>query len=328
MLNHKVSIHAVKLMSVCVFSAKPIVIYLYGTQKYRINRKYPKDLASVSQKWDNLGQSVALYIHSKVPIVYTTLFLNFKEVSVYSVYALITSSLSSLISSISTGFVSGLGNMYAKGERQAFDRVLSLYELVNTAASFVLFTVAYILMMPFVKLYTANLYDVDYLRPLFGTLLILSELIYCLRLPYYYVIINAGHFKQIRNGAYVEMCISLTFALCLGHLFGITGVAAAMVVASAFRTIQLVWYCSKEITKHSPKWAMKRVAVNLVGSLFIVCIFHFVSHKPDTFFSWLIYAMHCGVTALLIIGLVNYLLCREDFAVLFRTIKNGVGKKA
>lgn len=327
MLNLGAGIHAVKLVSASVFILKPIAINIYGKHRYKINRKIPKDNESLSQKWDNLAHGIATYVHTKTAYFYTTLFINFSEVSVYSVYSLVATSLTSVITGLSTGFVSGLGNMYAKNETENFKKVFSLFEFVNTAVSLILFTLAAILILPFVTVYTANVTDgVNYIRPVFGFTLIAAELAYCLRLPYYYMIINAGHFKQTKVGAYVEAALNVVVSGLLCSFLGITGLAIGMLVAMTFRTIQLMIYCSKNITKLNIWLAVKRIAINIVGAALSVVICSFIKFTPSGFVEWFIIAGLFGIITLTIIGLINLCFYKDDFKLLFAKLKNVVKK--
>ncbi len=319
-------IHIVKLFSAFVFILRPIFINIYGRRRYKIDRTVAKDEKSVAQKWDNLGQSIATYVHTKVSYVFSTVFLSYAEVSVYAVYSLITTSLSAIITGISSGFVSGLGNIYANKEKGNFKRVFSLYEFVNSIVSFVFYTVALITMMSFVRIYTSNITDTDYNRPLFGVLLVVAELIYCIRLPYYYMITNAGHFKQIKKGAYVEAGINIVLSFCLINLLGIAGLALSLLTAMTFRTAQIILYCSKNITECSPLLALKRLAVNIAGGGLAIVVCRFVTFNPSNFVEWFLYAGIVGVIVLVSICLINLVFYANDYKLLLQKIRSVVRK--
>ena len=326
MLKLGAGIHVVKLVSTAMFLTKPFIMNIYGRKKYELDRKIPKNEQSLSQKWDNFGQSLALYIHTKTDSILITLFLNFSEVSVYSVYSLVTTSLSAIITAISSGFVPGLGNMYAKNEKETFDKVFSLYEFVNTTVSFLFYTIAFVLIVPFVKTYTANVTDIDYIRPVFSGVIIISELLYCLRLPYYYMITNARHFKQIKNGSYVEAGLNIGLSLVLINFLGITGLAIGTSVAMLFRTVQIVAYCSKNIIKRSPLVVVNRVAVNLVAAVCTIALSKLISFDVGNFIDLFIFAVIIGIVALMAFGIANFIFFRSDFKVMFSKIKNVIGK--
>lgn len=319
------SIHVVKLVSVIVLFIRPIAINLYCRHKYRIDRKIPPDNASVAQKWDNFGQSIALYVHTKTSYLFITLFLSFVEVSIYSVYSLITTSLSSIITSISTGFVAGLGNIYANHEEDNFKRIFSLYEFVNHFVSFCFYTIAIITMLPFVKVYTANIADSEsYIMPLFGVLLILGELIYCIRLPYYYTITNAGHFKQITKSAYIEAGLNIVISLALVFWLGLTGLAIGAGVAMTYRTVYLIRYCSKNITKSSVVLPIKRILLFTAASMIAVFATSFLDFTPNSFLQWCLYAAIVGIIVMVLLGCVSLVFFRNDMKTLLQKLKNVV----
>ncbi len=322
LLNLGFGIHIVKLASASIYVLKPIAINLCGRHRYRVDRKVPKDDKSLSQKWDNLAQGIASYVHTKTAYILLTVFLTFREVSVYSVYSLVTTSLTSIITSISTGFVAGLGNMYAKNEKENFHKVFSLYEFVNNVMAFSFFTIATITIMQFVGIYTANLTDADYNRPLFGIILILGELIYCLRLPYHYMIANAGHFKQTKKGAYLEAIINIVLSLCLLPFFGIVGLAIGTAVAMTVRTLDLIIYCSKNITKLSPFLAFKRIGINFIGALLSVFVCSFLNYTATSFITWVLFAAVVAVITFVISLAVNAVFYKNDINTLFRKLKN------
>lgn len=319
------SIHVVMLVSTIVFFIRPIAVNFYCRRKYNIDRKISSDDASVAQKWDNFGQSIALFIHTKTDYVLITFFLSFREVSIYSVYSLITTSLSSIITSVSTGFVTGLGNIYANNEEENFKRVFSLYEFVNHFVSFCFYTIAIIAMIPFVKVYTANLADSEsYIMPLFGTLLIVSEFIYCIRLPYFYAIINAGHFRQITKSAYIEAGLNIIVSLALVFPLGLMGLAIGTGTAMTYRTVYLIRYCSENITKTSVMLPIKKLLPFTVASAVAVFAAGFIKFTPNSFLQWFIYAAGVGVAVLFLLVCVSIIFYRNDIKILFQKLRGVV----
>ncbi len=325
LLNKGSTIHLVKIVSSIVLFIRPIAINIYCRKKYKIDKKVPKDFESVAQKWDNFGQSVALYVHTKTSYIFITVFLSFVEVSIYSVYSLITTSLSAIITGISTGFVSGLGNIYANKEKDNFKRVFSLYEFVNHFVSFVFYTIALITMMPFVKVYTANIVDsARYIMPVFGTILVIGELVYCVRMPYYYAIINAGHFKQITNSAYIEAGINIIVSLLLVFPLGLTGLAIGSGGAMAYRTIFLIRYCTKNITKISIYESVKKIIIFSAAMLPCLTLIRVIKYYPQNFIQWILYAGVVGIVVVFLFGLIGCMFFEKDIKTLLEKLGNVV----
>lgn len=320
------SIHIVKLVSAFVFFLRPAVVVLYCRKKYVIDRRVPQDECSVAQKWDNFGQSIATYVHTKTSYVFITLFLSFLEVSIYSVYSLVTTSLSSIITGISTGFVSGLGNIYANHEKENFKRIFSLYEFVNHFFSFAFYTIAVITIIPFVKIYTGNLSDsASYILPLFSVFIIISELVYCLRLPYYYAITNAGHFKQITKSAYIEVGINIAISLTLVLPLGLMGLAISSGVSMLYRTAFLAFYCSKNIANINVLCVVKRIVLFAVPAAGVAAVGLLMPYSPGNFAQWILYAVVVSACVFLVLGCISLLFFRGDMKTLFQKVKSAIG---
>ena len=128
--------------------------------------------------------------------------------------------------------------------------------------SVVLFSATAVLIVPFIKIYTSGITDVDYEQPLFAILITLVALSYCLRLPYHSMVIAAGHFKETSTAAYGEAFINIVLSVLCVWRFGLVGVAAATLAATWFRFIYYVIYLSKNIIYRKVSLFIKRLVIN------------------------------------------------------------------
>ena len=84
-----------------------------------------------------------------------------------------------------------------------------LYEILYDIIITIFYSCTLLLIVPFVSVYTQNINDTNYIRPLFGTLLVISEFIWAIRLPYSTITLAAGHFKETKVGAWIEAITNL-----------------------------------------------------------------------------------------------------------------------
>lgn len=287
------SIHIVKLASSIVFIIRPVFVNIYVKNKYCLSIKPTKSGKVLKQKWNNMLQTVAYFVHSKTDVMVLTVFSTFQEVSVYSVYALVTTGLSSVISSLCNGFTAKLGNHYGKGEREAFENTFEQYELYVFALVTICFTTATVTIVDFLKIYTRELSDANYIRPLFGVLFVMAEAMYCLRMPYNNTVSVAGHFKQTQNAAVIEAIINILLSVTLVLKLGIIGVALGTLVAMTYRTMYLVNYLSKNILFRSKKCFF----VNLLLTICVSAVSYVISKlavgnlKPAGYVLWAVEAI-------------------------------------
>jgi O-antigen/teichoic acid export membrane protein len=172
------------------------------------------------------------------------------------------------IQNLAASFISGMealfGDMLARKEQEKLNRTFSVYETIISVVAVILFAVTTVMVVPFVRIYTAGVTDTDYEAPLFAVLLILSALLYCLRMPYHSAIIAAGHFRQTQAAAYGEALLNVGLSILLVMHFGLVGVAIGTLTATAFRLVYYVGYLSRRILNRPVRLFLRRSALNAV----------------------------------------------------------------
>lgn len=322
-------IRVVKLASALVFSINPIVLNVYVSKRYHLNKKAPADNLALKQRWDAFAQQVALFITNNTDIIILTIFTNLKEVSVYTVYYMIAGNLKVLVQTLMTGVDAAFGNMLAKSEHDNLTKSFSRFEFLILSVSTFVFAVALLLIEPFVMVYTRNITDVNYSRIGFGVLLCLSQFLYCIRIPYQMLAEAAGHFRQTRNGAIIEAIINVTLSVILVIRYGLIGVTIGTFCAMLFRTGQYSVYSSRVILKRKLWFAIKRLLLSVCEGLIISAVFlaakhTFFMHLQPTYFGWMIQAAFAAVTAVLVILAGAVLCCKDDFKYYLHFIKRHV----
>lgn len=329
LINLGATIHVVKLSTAFIFILRPILLQHYVKRKYRLIDDYSsifKGNDLLNQRWSGIGHHIAYFVHSSTGIIVLTLFSNVKEISVYSIYMMIVLGIQNLTMTFSSGIDAAFGNMIAKGEISTLKKNFSLFEFFSFIVTTILFTSTALLILPFVTIYTKGIIDVDYYRPLFSYILIATEAVYCIRLPYHYIVMAAGHFKQTRNGALIEAVINVGLSIILVKNWGIVGVACGALCAIIFRTIQYVWYLSRNILKRNIGFFIKRVLVNLCAVIIIVILFTISTNfNINTYVNWFYYMVGVVVTTTIITFLINSFFYHEDMKNL-REIINRVLK--
>lgn len=308
------SIHVMKLLSSLAFIVKPLFVNVYVRRHYRLTLNTPRSSRVLTQKWNNLLQTLAYYVHSKTDVVVLTLLSTVNSVSVYSVYALITTGLSSIVSSLCNGFTAQLGASYGIGDRQGVQETFRKYDSFIFNLTVFLFTTASLLIVDFVKVYTLGVKDADYSQPVFSMLLILAEAVYCLRMPYNNMVLVAGHFKQTQYAALIEAAINIAVSVLLVRAFGLCGVAVGTLAAMLFRTVYLVVYLSKNILFLKLGLFFKKIAAvlftaALAWGLKWLLPFQF---RPITFFEWILEALAASILVLLSCVIMNLIFYKRS----------------
>lgn len=295
------NLHLVKIGSTSVYIIQPIIIMMYCKKYYHINVKAPKNNKYISQRWDAFAQRVALFIHSNTDVIILSAYMTLADVSVYSVYSYVIFGIEQLIKSLCVGVDAAFGNLLITKNTKYLNEKFNQVEYVVSSATLVLFTSTAILIIPFIQLYTEGVDDVNYRQPLFAALFILSESIFCIRTPYQDLIEAKGVFKELRNGAVIEMAINIVLSIILVRKVGLIGVSIGTLVAMIFRTVQYVYYLRKNIIYRPITLFLKRLVMLLISVILSVLgVWAVIDYQCDTYFDWII----AGGKTVVITGIV------------------------
>ncbi len=317
------NIQIVKLGSAFIFVLRPILQGIYVKKKYNINLKNVTEKYNIKQKWDGLAQHIASVVHNNVDTAIITIFCGTTEVSVYTVYLFVVNGIKNLVQALTGGIDSSFGDMLARKEYDNLNRSFRTYELFYFTLITIVYSVAMVMIIPFIQVYTRGITDANYIRPLFAILIVLAELVWAIRLPYSSITLAAGHFKETKVGAWIEALTNLILSIILVFKFGIIGVTIGTLVAMAIRTIEFMYHTSKYILKRSKKQNIIRVLILVIQVIIIspTEINIIQSIEFNSYFTWIIVAGIMCVINFAIIGIINGIIYRKDLKDLWNMSK-------
>lgn len=320
LLLHKFPIHIVKLGSTCIYAAYPILQGLYVKKKYHIDRYAKPDNSALSQRWDAFWQQAATFVMDNTDIMVLTIFTNMVTVSVYSVYALVTNGLKKFMFSFLNSTESAFGNMLAKDETENLTHNVAMMETIIFSGATIIYTTAALLILDFVSLYSQGIDDAVYIQPAFAYYMLFAQFFNAVRMPYQSVIQAAGHYKQTKKFAIVEMILNIFFSCLLVHLFGLPGVAAATLIATTYRTWKYSAYMNTEILKRSNSTTFYKCFISFIESGFAIILIHYIHFKPQNSYSnWII-------KALFVVSIVSAIVLAGNSIVFNKDIKRTAQK--
>ena len=270
------SIQIVKLFSSIIFAASPIVLYYYVSRKYKINKNAYPDNTAIKNRGYSAAHSIANIINENTDIVILTIFTNIKIVSVYTVYNLVIKGLKQLLTVFTIGLESIFGSMWAKKEYDKIEYNLNLYEFFIFAFSSVVFSCTFLLIIPFVKLYTSGVTDIEYIVPTFAIIIITAQFFYSIRMPYQTIIQALGKYKETKKIAWTEAIMNIIISIILVFNFGLVGVAIGTLFANAYRTISYSNYISTNLFKRPKFKLIKRIIWALLNIFITIIIYNIV----------------------------------------------------
>ena len=152
------------------------------------------------------------------------------------------------------------------------------------------------------SIYTKDITDANYIRPMFAYLLVISELMWVIRKPYHDMVKAVGHFKQTQIGAWAEAIVNIVLSIIFVLKFGMIGVVMGTLAATMIRTIELMYYTSKNILKRKVLYTYKRLLVIAIEIILIVLVINMIPRIEITsYLTWVIYGAIVFVIASLIV---------------------------
>ena len=286
------NLHLLKIVSALVFTIQPILFWRYARKNYPIQKNAVVDKKLLKSRWDGVAISVAEFIHQNTDIMIITVFLGLGEASIYAVYSLVVTGIKQICQSLWKALTPSIGKTYASGDIGCLNDKFNVFEYLSLILTLFSFSVAGLLITPFVQLYTSNIADMDYSRPLFGLMMVLAEGMYILREPYMNLAYCAGKFKDIRIHAIIETIINVVVSLSLVKPLGLVGIAIGTLLAMTYRTFYHVWYLRKHIINRPFSTFLHKFFAFALPTLALITLCSFVLPLNNpTIVSWILYAI-------------------------------------
>ncbi len=271
LIMSQVDVRFVRLATAVIFVLRPILLNIYVKKHYNINPNAVPDEQAIKQKWDALGHHIAYFVRGNTDIFLASFFLDIKLVSVYAVYSFVVKALSELNSTIIANIESVFGNLYALKNNQAFKSTFYSFDVLSKMLTNIFFGTGMIMIIPFVNLYTNGVTDINYDRPVFAVLFLLSESVYCMGLVYNNLINATGKYKATKKLAFTEAGINFLGSLLIINIYGLEGIVLVTLVSVLYRCIVNVLFINKNILPISLTHIIKTIACSTLP--IFICIY-------------------------------------------------------
>lgn len=316
------NIFFLKAVSAFSYILKPFFLGIYVRKHYDIAWNEKEDNSLIAQRWNGFAINLAFFIHTCTDITVLTIFSDLNMISVYSIYCLIISRVSSFIHSIASGIEPTIGQAYAQNAKENLGRKIDLYEFVVFFMTSFLLTVTALTITPFVMMYTKGISDADYYQPVFAIIMVVAEFIYLIRYPYVTLAYVANKFKEITIPAYIEAGINIVISIALIKKIGLSGIAIGTLFGMLFRLIFHVKYTEKILPQRKVVFFLKKVVLFIIpmilGSLIcIICL-------PMNNKNMLLWCFYATVYSLIIGGcltLFSVLFFKDETHMIFKYLK-------
>ncbi len=327
LMNLGFSIQIVELVGTLIIIIAPIVFFYYVKKEYKIKNEKIENDSILIDRWDGVSHSLSSFVHTNTDIFILTILSKYSEISVYSIYSLVTSGLRSILSTFTQSISSTFGNLYANDEKTKLEMQFKIFDYFHLLIITIVFTIAGLFITPFIKIYISNVSDINYIRISFGIIIIVSEVLTMLTNSYTNIIYVIGAYKGTKIHGWIECIINIFLSVILVNKFGIVGLAIGTAIATFYRLIASICYVNKNILDINILELTKKYLLNIALSItFIVVNINIIDFLLiSDFVTWTVYLIVDFMLFSLLIICINCIFFKKDIGLIYKYyIKNGI----
>ncbi|MCC5450091.1 lipopolysaccharide biosynthesis protein, partial [Clostridium perfringens] len=155
----------VQLVFGIVSLLKIILIYLYIKKEYRwidFNRK--PNYKALEKRWSALVHQIAGLVVNGSSVIIISMFCGLEEASIYSLYNLIFSTITNFMWIFANSVTPSFGNLIVTESDNIIKDTYLKFESLFFMFVFIIYSTTYIMITPFIYLYTKNISDISYIN--------------------------------------------------------------------------------------------------------------------------------------------------------------------
>ena len=263
---------------------------------------------------------IAWTVFSSTDMILLSICCSTVESSVYYVYSMVFVALNSLLNAVYQALLYNLGQNY-HNDLQKYNRIHDIYNSVFMGSMTALMSTTYVMILPFVSLYTKGITDVQYIYKELPIMFCLIQLFSWSR----YVSGNlsgiAGYAKKVSRVSLIEALINIVVSLIFVRFFGVFGVLVGTVFALPLKAIYLNLLADKVILKRSPVNTIKILSVNFIIFLLFVIANDFIVLPVNSYISFILFGFIVFVISVILCVVLNALANRDLYSLLSKSIK-------
>lgn len=300
-----------------------LVFLIYMQKHYAwVDYRAEPDFEATSQKNAVLVHQISNLIFNNTDVLILTIFTSLKEVSVYSMYAMIYGMVKTIAVVMYESYTYALGQTY-NTDREHFMKLFNAYEMLTIMISFSLYCICRAMMNPFLNLYTSGVNDIAYVDRYLPWLFAAFYLLHNGRTSSATLITISQHFEDTKWRSIFESVINVTVSLICVLRFGIYGVVMGTIAALLYRTNDMIIFASK-ILKRSCWITYRRWLLNIGVFIMLSWILDMMPLKYDNYFRLFVSALASGIIVIFAFGIVNAIVERNNAKYLMSVINNGL----
>lgn len=316
------SLLLIQLVYCILYLLQLAYVYSYAKRRYKwLNVKAKPDYEAISQRKSVLVHQISSMVFNNTDVLLLSFLCDFKVVSIYTIYCIFFTQVQNFITSITSGFSFALGQMFHT-DKDKFMKVYNTYETVYIMATFIIYTLMAVFLLPLIQIYTQGINDANYTNVYLVILFVIMNLLANGKLPSNHVLEYSGKFDETRSHAIWEMVINIAVSVVAILYWGICGAIVGTIVALLYRGGMMIYYSNKKVLERSVFNTYKLWLVN--GAIFvaIMVIFFVDSFSGLPFLQLLLKGVLHSLWIVPLYICVNLVLFKDAFKTLLEMWRN------
>ena len=294
-----------------------LYLYVYAKKRYKwLDLKTEPDFDAISQKNSVLVHQISGMVFNNTDVILISVLCDFKAVSIYAIYNIFFSQVQNFITSVVSSFNFALGQMFHT-DRNKFEKVFDVYETLYIMATYIIYTLMAVFLLPLIQIYTGGINDANYTNVFLVLLFVVMNILANGKIPINSIIEYSGSFEKTRSHAIWEMVINITVSVVAIFCFGICGAIAGTIAALLYRSIVTIYYANKKVLKRSQMCTYKKWFLNATVFAVIIIIFFVDTFSNMSFLKLLLNGIIHSIWIAGLYILVNFVFDKSAFKTLF-----------
>lgn len=274
---------------------------------------------------DVLALQFAALIYGSTDMVVISSMLSTTYASVFLVYSMVYSFIKTFLTSLILAPFNAFGQLYAAGDIDTLSKNYKTYQLISIIAINIFITTANILIIHFVKLYTKEIMDINYVDFEFAMLLSVTYVLACIG-DMLSITNSTGHFKEMKKISIFTALFNIGISVSLVHPFGIKGVAIGKIIAYLIHFSMQSFVVYKKVIKSKISFFIIALMTNAIVSVLLIKLSLVLNFEIASYVEFMMAGLITFLSVSILILIINLLTFKKSMQEIFRIFTSLVKK--
>lgn len=298
-----------------IFQITMYQLYVKNTYSW-INWNEKPNTNVLANRKHFMVNGIAWTVFSSTDTIIITMFCGLMYSSVYGLYNMIFANLNLIFAIFYNSIYFILGQVYHE-DKKRYIKLHDGFESVISALVFGFLSITYILVLPFFKLYTRGIADINYIDSYLPFLFCAVQILSNCRMISGNLINLTNNAKLTNRASVLETVINLSLSVILAKTIGLYGVLIATIIALGFKTNYIIIIANKKILNRRPIKTFLILGINCVLFVVIVIFDKWIDLEINTYLEFIAWGIGLCLTVIPIYFCINYVINPNGMQVCF-----------